>query len=198
MKHFHSFWPSDNTDPVQRIFIQWGFGHFFPASTISAHVTAMGRKPPKFAVDVALAGAFGVDRDVQKMSPEEKQAVAAGARLYKEILRGLVHGGDLHRLESPYERPRAAWSYVAPDRSSAVLFVYQLREASQGPLRLRGLDPGRKYRVRELNLPEGTRSRLEVHDRVIDGAALMDRGITSPLRRPIESAVIHLAAEKAR
>src|SRR5581483_1882606 len=37
LRYFDSFWPSDNTDPAQRIFIQWGFSHFFPANTISAH-----------------------------------------------------------------------------------------------------------------------------------------------------------------
>jgi alpha-galactosidase len=194
MKYFHSFWPSDNTDPVQRVFIQWGFGHFFPASAIAAHVTDMGKKPSKFAVDVALSGAFGVDRDVQKMDPAERRTVAAGADLYKTRLRPLVSRGDLYRLESPYERPRAALGYVAPDRSEAVLFVYQLREeAGQGPVRPRGLDPKRRYRVRELNLPEGAKSRLELHDKVVDGATLMERGLVSPLRRPVESAVIHLA-----
>jgi hypothetical protein len=59
-------------------------------------------------------------------------------------------------------------------------------------VRPRGLDPARRYRVREINLPEGQRSRLELHDKVLDGATLMERGFTSPLRRPVESAVIHL------
>jgi alpha-galactosidase len=194
LRYFHSFWPSDNTDPVQRIFIQWGFGHFFPASTIAAHVTDMGKKPTKLAVDVALSGAFGVDRDVGKMGDAERATVSAGARLYKETLRPLVMAGDLYRLESPYERPRAALSYVAPDRGSAALFVYQLRESAPAPLRPRGLDPARRYRVREINLPAGARSRLELDDRVVDGATLMERGLASPLRRPLESAVILLTA----
>ena len=101
-------------------------------------------------------------------------------------------GGELYRLESPYDHPRAALSYVAPDRSSAVVFVYQLREAAQGPIRPRGLDPARRYRVRELGLPGGTRSRLELDGRLVDGATLMERGFASPLRRPVESAVIYL------
>ena len=195
LKYFHSFWPSDNTDPVQRIYIQWGFGHFFPASTISAHVTNMGRKPPKFAVDVALSGAFGVDRDVSQMSADERKAVTAGAKLYKETLRPLVMQGDLYRLESPYDYGRASLSYVAPDKRSAVVYIYQLRETTFGPVKVRGLDPAKQYRVREINLPEGARSRLSIHDRVVDGATLMEAGFTSPLRRPVESAVVHLVAE---
>jgi alpha-galactosidase len=103
-----------------------------------------------------------------------------------------VLNGDLYRLESPYERPRAVLSYVSADRAAAVVFIYQLRESIQGPVRPRGLDPARRYRVREINLPAGARSRLEVHDRIIDGATLMDRGFASPLRRPVESAVVYL------
>ena len=177
---------------MQRIFIQWGFGHFFPANTIAAHVTDMGGKPTKLAVDVALSGTFGIDRDVKKMTPDERQTVAAAAKLYKETLRPLVAQGDLYRLESPYTEARASLSYVAPDRTTAVIFVYQLRESTPAPLRPRGLDPARRYRVRELNLGPGARSRLELQDRVVDGATLMERGFSSPLRRPLDSAVIYL------
>ena len=49
LKFFHSFWPSDNTDPRDRVKIQWGFSHFFSATTIAAHVTRLGDRPLKFA-----------------------------------------------------------------------------------------------------------------------------------------------------
>jgi alpha-galactosidase len=195
MRYFHSFWPSDNTDPVQRIFIQWGFSQIFPASTISAHVTDMGGKPIKLALDVALSGAFGVDRDVAQMTPEERKHTAAAVKLYHERLRNLVHQGDLYRLESPYEHPRAALSYVAEDRRHAVVFIYQLRETAFNPIKLRGLDPARMYRVREINLAEGRKSRLGVDGQLVDGATLMADGFTSPLRRALESAVIELTEE---
>ncbi len=195
LKYFHSFWPSDNTDPLQRIYIQWGFGHFFPAETIAAHVTDMGHRPVKFACDVALTGAFGVDRDVAKMTAEEKQTITASIALYKNSLRDLIAQGDLYRLESPYEGKRAALDYVAPDRSRAVLFVYQLGEAAFGPVKPRGLDPAKRYRVRELNLPAGARSRLALDNQVVDGATLMAGGLASPLRRAVESAVIEFIAE---
>ena len=195
LKYFHSFWPSDNTDPLQRVFIQWGFGHFFPANTMAAHVTDMGKRPPKFACDVALSGAFGVDRDVSKMSPEERKTIVASIALYKNRLRDLVAQGDLYRLESPYEHPRAALNYVSVDRTRAVLFIYQLSESAFGPVKPRGLDPTKRYRVREINLPENAKSRLNINDQVIDGATLMTDGLSSPLRRAIESAVIEFVEE---
>src|SRR5258708_2959625 len=39
LKYFHLFWPSDNTDPLQRIYIQWRFIHFFPPSALPSHIT---------------------------------------------------------------------------------------------------------------------------------------------------------------
>jgi alpha-galactosidase len=195
LRYFHSFWPSDNTDPLQRIFIQWGFGHIFPAETISAHVTDMGHKPLKLALDVALTGAFGIDRDVSRWTPEERKQVAAAVKLYHERVRDVVAQGDLYRLESPYEGKRAALNYVSEDRTRALVFVFQLGESAFGPLKPRGLDPAKKYRVREINLPEGARSRLGANNQLSDGATLMADGLGSPLRRALESAVIELTAE---
>src|SRR6202041_1611957 len=54
LKYFHCFWPSDNTDPARRVFIQWGFSHFFPACALCDHVTRMGNRPIKFTLDVAM------------------------------------------------------------------------------------------------------------------------------------------------
>lgn len=196
LRYFHSFWPSDNTDPLQRIYIQWGFSHFFPANTISSHVTDMGKRPVKFATDVALSGAFGIDRDVQKMTEEERKTAARATALYKERLRDIVLQGDLYRLESPYEKTRASLNYVSADRSRAVLFMYQLGESAMGPVKPRGLNPLKNYRIREINLPEGRDSRLSLNNQVASGALIMEEGLSSPLRRALDSAVIEFTEEK--
>jgi alpha-galactosidase len=87
---------------------------------------------------------------------------------------------------------------VSEDRSHAAVFVFQLGETAFGPVKPRGLDPAKHYRVTELNLPAGARSRLGLNNQVVDGATLMADGFTSPLRRALESAVIELTAETAR
>ena len=45
LKYFTEFWASDNTDPIRRIFIQWGFSYFFPSKSIGAHVTSKHQIP---------------------------------------------------------------------------------------------------------------------------------------------------------
>lgn len=48
LKYFTEFWPSDNTDAVERIFIQWGYSYLFPSKAMAAHVTSWGKQPLKF------------------------------------------------------------------------------------------------------------------------------------------------------
>jgi len=195
LKYFHSLWPSDNTDPARRVFIQWGFSHFFPANTIAAHVTRMGNRSLKFALDVGMSGAMGLDLDVGKLTAEEKHIIVEAVELYKSRLRQVVQQGDLYRLESPYQKPRATLNFVIPDRSHAVLFVYQLKEADGSAVKPRGLDPARHYRVQELNLPPGKSSKVPKDAQIIDGATLMHEGLESPCRAPFTSSIIELTSE---
>lgn len=192
LKYFHCFWPSDNTDPRRRVFIQWGFSHMFPACTMAAHATRMRHRPIKFTLDVAMSGAMGVDMDVSRLSESERSATAAAVALYKNHLRDIVQQGDLYRLVSPYEGPRSALNYVSSDRKAAVLFVYQLGDSETEAVRLRGLDPKRRYRITEVNLPEGAASKLSVDGQTIDGETLMRDGLAPPCHREYDSAVIEL------
>ena len=196
LKYFHSFWPSDNTDPRDRVKIQWSFSHFFPASTLAAHVTRMGNRPLKFALDVAMSGALGVDMDLRKLSPEQRGTLAAGIAVYKQRIRDVVEQGDLYRLESPYEKPRAALDYVAKDRARAVLFVYQLDDAAVAAVKPRGLDPQARYRITELNLPAGAKSQLAADGQTVDGATLLRDGLAAPCQKRFDSAVVEMVAEK--
>lgn len=195
IKYFHCFWPSDNTDPVRRVFIQWGFSHFFPPSSMAAHVTRAGNRSIKFTLDVAMSAALGLDLDPAKLSAEQMRQIASAVALYKSRLRPLVSQGDLYRLESPYGGPRAVLELVSPDRSHAVLFVYQLEAGASLPVRLAGLDPRARYRVREVNLAPGTESDLAGQETLHQGAELAQGGLVPPLVAQFSSAVIELTSE---
>jgi alpha-galactosidase len=192
MRYFDSFWPSDNTDPLKRVFIQWGFSHFFPANTISAHATRMGRRPMKFTIDVAMSGAYGVDIDLSKLTAGEMEQIRSSVELYKRALRPVVQYGDLYRLVSPYEESAAALSYVMPEGERAVVFVYQVAEGRCPAVKLKGLDREAKYRVTELNLASGQRSTLAIDGKRVSGARLMDKGFVPTCKGPLESMVIEL------
>jgi alpha-galactosidase len=196
LKYFHSFWPSDNTDPLSRVFIQWGFSHFFPAEATCCHVTRTGHRPLKFALDVAMSGALGVDMDLGRNKPEDNAFLASAIKLYKNDLRAIVQHGDLYRLESPYNNPRSTFDFVSPDKSRAVIFIYQVKSGPQSAVALQGLDPQRSYRVLEVNLREGVVSTLDKNDTVIPGSSLMQDGLISPCQKQCDSAVIELTEER--
>jgi alpha-galactosidase len=195
LKYFHSFWPSDNTDPARRVFIQWGFSHFFPPNSMAAHVTRMGNRPLKFTLDVAMSGALGLDLDVGKLSSQQRKQIADAVALYKSEVRDLITQGELYRLESPYAGPCAALDLVSPDRSRAILFAYQLKQGASQAIRPLGLDRAKRYRVREIGLAPGEISKLAAQDKVVEGEALANEGLLVPLETPYSSAVIQLTAE---
>jgi len=197
LRYFHLFWPSDNTDPASRVFIQWGFSHFFPAGTLAAHVTRMGHRPLKFTLDVAMSGAMGFDIDARKLTPTERSTITAAIALYKQQVREIVEQGDLYRLESPYDHPRAALAFVSPDRANAILFAYQLKDSNPAPVRLEGLDPQLSYRIQTLNQPDASAPRPTCEGQALAGGTLMQDGLVPPCSKAFESAVIRLAAESA-
>jgi alpha-galactosidase len=140
LRYFHEFWPSDNTDPVTRVKMQWDYSYFFPAIALCSHVTHWGHRPLHFACCVAMSGRFGMDLDLAKLSAEDKAVCAGAIRAYKQI-RDVTHLGDLYRLERPHEAPRGALNFVSADHSRSVVFVFQLQDGQPLPVRPQGLDP---------------------------------------------------------
>jgi alpha-galactosidase len=197
LRYFDEFWPSDNTDPLARVKIQWGYSQFFPACAMADHVTRSGNRPLKFAADVAMSGNLGIDMDLSGCSAAERKTLANAVAAYKQI-REIVACGDLYRLESPFDGPRAALMYVTPDQSKAVLYVYQLSDAQSATVVIaRGLKADRHYRVTELDLPEGQASKLAENGNVIDGSVLQTTGLIPPFQHAFDSTVIELSDEPA-
>jgi alpha-galactosidase len=135
--------------------------------------------------------------DIRKLSPAELQQLTDSIALYKKEVRDTVEQGDLYRLESPYDSPRAALDYVSADRLHAALFVYQLKDGESTPVKPRGLDPEKLYLVREINAGP-VKSPLADNGRTIDGAKLMQDGIVPSCQKEFESVVIELTGEAAK
>lgn len=200
LKYFTEFWPSDNTDGLERIFIQWGYSYFFPANTISAHITSMGKQQSlKFRTDVAMMGKMGYDIRVNNFTPEELQFSREAVKTYNRIS-NTVWQGDLYRLISPYDENRAVLMYVAEKKNKAVLFNYftnPRRKDIFSRVLLAGLDPTKKYRLKEINLFPGTKSTQPDNEKVFSGEYLMNIGLNlAPGRSlPMTSHVYELTEE---
>ena len=198
LKYFTEFWCSDNTDPVERLYIQWGFSHIFPANAMCAHVTNWNRTASvKFRTDVASMCKLGFDIGLHELSAEEleycRQAVANWKQLQPAIM-----DGTQYRLVSPYQGNHMAVNYVSNDRDTAVLFAYDIHPRYQEkllPVRLQGVDPDKLYRVEEINLMPGTRSALKAHGKTLSGDYLMKVGLEVFTFGSMQSHVVRLTAQ---
>ena len=180
LKYFTEFWCSDNTDPVERIFIQWGFSQFFPAKAMCAHVTSWNRNTSiKFRTDVASMCKLGFDLGLKDLSKDEltycQEAVANWKRFQPAIM-----DGTQYRLVSPYESNHMAVNYVSQDKSQAILFAYDIHPRFQEKLmavKLQGLNPDAMYKIEEINLMPHTASTLKANGKVLSGDYLMKVGL---------------------
>jgi len=199
LKYFTEFWASDDTDPLERVYIQWGFSNFFPSNTVTCHVTSWGKQSLKFRTDVAMMGKLGYDIDVSKMTPDELTFSQQAIKNYKR-LSSVIWFGDLYRLISPYEANRAVLMYVDSTKAKAVLFNYNLniREREQvNRVRLQGLNPQNKYKVEEVNMMPGGKPILADNGRIYTGDYLMKIGLDldSWHLKALTSSVVEITAQ---
>lgn len=185
---FDEVWVSDNTDALQRIYMQWGTSMFFPASVMAAHISASpGHQtqrlvPIKYRADVAFAGRLGMEIQPKNMNDEEKRFCRQVIDNYKRVRKTVQHG-DIYRLVSPYDnRGVASMMYVAPDKHEAVFYWWRMEYLNSHHLQripLRGLDPNKTYIVEELNRMEGSRN-ISAEGKSFTGAYLMQNGLNLP------------------
>lgn len=198
LKYFTEFWCSDNTDPIERLYIQWGYSHFMPSKAMCAHVTDWnGRAPVKFRVDVAFTCKMGFDIGLKSLKDEDLQYCQLAIKEYNR-LKPVIYSPDLYRLQSPYESNHCVMMRVSEAKDHALLFAYDLHPRYKElvlPTRLQGLDPAARYRVKEICLMPGRQSWLGCNDRVYTGDYLMKVGITVTSPNDMVSHIIELTRE---
>jgi alpha-galactosidase len=198
LKYFTEFWCSDDTDPVERVYIQWGFSQFFPSKAMAAHVTSWNKQTSvKFRTDVASMCKLGFDIGLHELSADElaycRQAVANWKRLNPAIM-----DGTQYRLVSPYESAHAAVAYVDNAKNMGVVFAYNLAPRYKEKLhrvKLQGLDPTRRYRLKEINLMPGAESYFAQDGQTFTGDYLMKVGLDLFSYDHNTSRVVELSAE---
>ena len=193
LPYFDEFWVSDNTDALQRIYMQWGTSYFYPAIAMASHISAVPNHAVfrttslKFRCDVAMSGRLGMEIQPKNMSDEEKALCRRAIDDYK-LVRKTVQHGDLFRLNSPYDDDlQAALMYVSPEKEEAVFFWYKLETMKNQHLplvRMAGLRPDALYTVTELNRIDN--SPLPFEGKTFSGAFLMNHGLQLPADHDVD------------
>jgi len=149
-------WPSDNTDPFDRLSIQDGFTYAYSPGVMMAWVTDspgwLNQRTTSLAYRFlsSMQGSLGVGANLNHWSEADFATAKDLIAAYKTI-RETVQHGDLYRLISPRDgSEHSATESVSPDKHEAVLFTF-LHSSTMGypypRVYLRGLDPGKQYRV---------------------------------------------------
>ena len=179
-------WTSDDSDAVERMFIQYGTSFVYPPCAMGAHVSAVpnhqtGRTTAmQTRGEVALGGNFGCELDLSQLSDADAETVRRLIEREKQV-RTLVRTGEFTRLLSPFDHPYAAWQFRARDNSEALICAYRLMTRPATPhllLRASGLDESAVY--------------MDDDGNTCSGAALTRYGLWLHLPGDFTSKVIHL------
>ncbi|MBB2949306.1 alpha-galactosidase [Sphingobacterium sp. JUb56] len=195
LNYFSEYWPSDNTDPYDRIFMQYENSLFFPAIGSANHVTTFGKQDLKFKIDVAMMGKMGFDLNLEELRPEELSFAQKAVKTYDNI-KDIVWHGDLYRFSNPRENNYASLAYINSDKSKAVMFnyltFYNHVFKTTKPIKWQGLDPNKSYKVQEINLNKDDNTIAE--NLILSGDFLMNIGLNPVLENNRRSVVILLTA----
>ncbi|MET0134654.1 MAG: alpha-galactosidase [Kibdelosporangium sp.] len=141
-------WTSDNTDALDRMEIQRGYAHIYPARTMSAWVTDSPNQltarevPLAFRFHVAMAGVLGVGGNLLTWTEEELAEATELLADYKSIRHVVQHG-----IHYPLSAgPVTGVQYVLGNEVVALLWRPVLNFGQPPlPVRLKALDPSAQY-----------------------------------------------------
>lgn len=193
LPYFDEFWVSDNTDALQRVYMQWGTSYFFPAIAMGSHISAAPNHqtfrtiPLKYRIDVAMSGRLGMEIQPKNMTGEEKDLCKKAIAEYKTI-RPVVQLGDIYRLMSPYDRQGvASLMYVSSEKDKAVFYWWKTEHFVNQHLprvKMAGLSPEKQYRIHELNRIDNVP--LSYEGKTFSGAYLMANGLEIPYSHRVD------------
>ena len=190
---FDEFWVSDNTDALQRIYMQWGTSYFFPAIAMASHIsivpnhTVFRTTSLKYRIDVAMSGRLGMEIQPKNMTDEEKAQCRKAIEEYKRI-RPVVQFGDIYRLLSPFDHKGAASLMYVTEQKDRAVFYWWKTESFQNEhlprVRMAGLDPHRMYTIHELDRID--LNPLSFEGKSFSGEYLMNHGLELPYRHDVD------------
>lgn len=210
LRGFDEFWVSDNTDAMQRIYMQYGTSYFFPAIAMASHISAVPNHTVfrttslKYRIDVAMSERLGMEIQPKNMTDEEKALCRKAISEYKEI-RPVVQFGDLYRLVSPYDNQGlSSIMYVSEAKDKAVFYWWKLANFYNVHLprvKMAGLDENKMYKVKELDIIDN--KPLDCEGKSYSGKYLMEHGLEMPYVHEVDwgkkndwsSRVLYLEAE---
>ena len=190
-------WCSDDTDAIERLMIQEGTSMIYPLTAMGAHVSdcpnhTVGRTTP-FATRgyVALAGTFGYELDITKISEEDRNLIKPQTEMYHRY-NDLVRTGDYYRIASYSENHfYDCWQVVSKDKTeSLITFVQVLGRPNVHSRRIcfKGLEADQTYKLTY----DRTGEELVEDTQTYTGDVLMKAGVNITMHGDFSGVLIYL------
>ena len=153
LHYMPQIWTSDDTDALERLYIQYGTSMCYPYSAMGAHVSAVPNHqvyrvtPMKIRGDVCICGQLGFELDLNRISTDDMDCVKRQIADYKELSE-VFHKGELYRLMVPVGNNGAVNEFVSEDGKTVAVCTYILKgvpNAAYDFVKLRALDSDAEY-----------------------------------------------------
>jgi alpha-galactosidase len=154
LRYVDEVWPTDNTDPFDRLSMQNGFTYAYTPQIMMAWVTDSPHSLNHRTTSVAyrmlssMQGSLGIGANIAKWNEDEMATAKRLIAAYHQVQPTIVQG-NLYRLISPLNGGEfSATETVRPDKTQAVVFafIHSTQEQRGFPLlKLQGLDPAAEY-----------------------------------------------------
>ncbi|MGC2528787.1 MAG: alpha-galactosidase [Candidatus Acidiferrum sp.] len=197
LRYADEVWPSDNTDPFDRLSMQDGFTYAYTPQIMMAWVTDSphwlnNKRTTSLAYRMlsSMQGSLGIGANLNHWTPEDFSTAKRLIAAYHAVQRTIVQG-DLYRLISPRDGSEfSSTETVSGDKSQAVVFAFAnaTQEGRGFPLlELEGLDPAAEYKLGWIEGKAGPST-----PETASGAWWMNHGIQLELRGDFQAAAIRL------
>ncbi len=166
-------WTSDDTDAVERLYIQYGTSLAYASSMMGAHVSAVPNHQVSRTTPIemrglcAMNGRFGYELNLATLTDTEIETVKKQIKTYHKY-EDIIHKGDMYRLVSPFKTDAAAFEYISEDKNDVVLFYFNIKGTPNmipRRVKLEGLEADALYKNTE-------------NGEIYSGATLMNMGLT--------------------
>ena len=143
--YYPELWTSDNTDPIDRLFIQYGTSMLYPLTTMGAHVSDKTTASYEAKAQIALFGTYGFELDPNKLSQKEKNEILAINTIFDKYHKEVISEGDLYRISSPFTDRCFHVNCVSKDKSKAIGLFVNLYDMYSAFITFKGLDKEKYY-----------------------------------------------------
>lgn len=169
--YYPDYWTSDNTDPIDRLFIQYGTSMLYPLTTMGAHVSDKKSASYKTKALIAMFGTYGFELNPNLLTADEKNTLLKMNEVFDKYHKEVISDGDLYRIKSPFTDDAFHISCVSKDKSKALSLFVGLSDNVTLKLHFRGLDKDKKYKN-------------SYNNKVLDGSYYLENGIN--IVKPLE------------